>query len=80
MTVYVNRVDCSISLPCVRDGHSSLLLTVRVLETGFLKKDIGRVIGLHHPVLQTGFNEEGGAIKVPHAAQERGERQGGRRK
>lgn len=34
------------------------------------EKDIGRVIGLHHPILQTGFNEERSAVKVPHTAQE----------
>lgn len=41
---------------------------------GISKKDIGRVVGLHHPVLQTGFDEEGGAIKVPHAADRRRKR------
>lgn len=44
--------------------------------TGFFKKDIGRVVGLHHPILETGFDEEGGAIKLPHTAQKR---EGGKR-
>ena len=35
---------------------------------GLAKKDIGGIVGLHHPVLQAGFDEESGAIKVPHAA------------
>lgn len=43
------------------------------------KKDIGRVIGLHHPILQTGFDKECCTIKLPHAGKEmEGRREGGK--
>lgn len=37
---------------------------------GLPQKDIGAVVGLHNSVFETSFDEEGGAVKLPHAAQE----------
>lgn len=34
------------------------------------KKDIRAVVGLHDSIFEAGFNEEGGAVKLPHAVQE----------
>lgn len=39
-------------------------------RAGLPQKDIGAVVGLHNSVFETGFDEEGGAVKLPHAAQE----------
>lgn len=38
-------------------------------------KDISGVVGLHHAVLQTGFDEERSPVKIPHTDKQMQERQ-----
>lgn len=67
-----SAIECTsaVEMDSVHGGANSGYKWPSECSNGFFKKDIGRVVGLHHPILQTGFDEESGAIKVPHTAQE----------
>lgn len=70
MTLTEKNLECSsaVEMDRVSGKANSGYKCPSEYSNGFFKKDIGRVVGLHNPILQTGFDEEGGTIKVPHTA------------
>lgn len=53
-----------------RPADFVLLTWQRANRAQFPQKDIRAVVGLHNSVFEAGFDEEGGAVKLPHAVRE----------
>lgn len=58
------------SVPTAKPASCCASAWQRESRARFPQKDIGGVIGLHNSIFEASFDEEGGAVKLPHAVQE----------